>query len=186
MKILRLFLVILLPTIAAAGLRASFELSLFQTGCDSAAAVRVETSYLIDRSDLSFVQTDSGRFGVYRAWMEVFQSDSLVFSSGWERFDHLGIGEDVTYTQKIPDLEATCLGAGEYRVRATVQDQNSGKSTQAEWVVTIPSLVTDTPCVSDPVMMARPPEAVSGNPFFERFGLLVVPYADAIFGDELP
>ncbi len=186
MKLRQLALILLTPVMAAAGLHASFDSCLYPSGCDSANTVRLETYYLIDRSDISFVETDSGRYGVYRAWMEVFQADTMLFSSGWERYDFLATGEQVISSQKVPDLEWTCLPAGNYILRATVQDITSGKTAQDEWDITVDPVLPEQTCVSDMMLMARPPEPASGDAFFHRHGQLIVPYADAIYGEELP
>ena len=186
MKMWQMALILLTPVIAAAGLHASFDSCLFPSGCDSAGLVRLETYYLIDRSDIRFVETDSGKYGVYRAWMELFQNDTIVFSSGWERYDFLADGEQVISSQKVPDLEWTCLPAGDYHLRATVQDTNSGETAQDEWDISIESVPEGHVCVSDMMLMARPPEPAGDDAFFHREGQLIVPYADAIYGEELP
>jgi GWxTD domain-containing protein len=186
MKLKQMALILLTPVIAAAGLHASFDSCLFPSGCDSLDEVRFETYYLIDRGDISFVETDSGNFGVYRAWMELFQNDTIVFSSGWERYDFLATGEQVISSQKVPDLEWTCLPAGDYHLRATVQDVSSGQTAQDEWDFTIESMLPGQTTVSDMILMARPPEPVRDDAFFHRQGQLIVPYADAVYGEELP
>ncbi len=181
-----LLLSTLLPAVAAAGLQASFDLLLFQSGCSEPAPVRAEVCYLIDRSDITFVETDSGAFGAYQAWLEVLAADSVVFASGWERYDKLLPGQSVSVSQKIPDLEAACLSPGAYELRATVQDKHSGALAREEWRLTVDAPATDRPCLSSVLLMARPPQSAAATEFFHRYGRLIVPYADAIFGEELP
>ena len=176
--------VLLIAGSAQARLNVSFDHALFHDG--ASGNVRLEVYYLIERGTLQYKPVDDGYEGVYAAYIQVFaHDDSVFFSDAWERQDHVSDTARIASEQKIPDQISTVLPPGRWTVRAHIQDRNGGDVKKAEWNVVIDS-GTVSNRLSDVVLLSRFPEETDEVQLFNRHGLLVVPYADGIFGAGLP
>jgi hypothetical protein len=170
---------------AADRLDASFDWALFAARADTLPPVRLEVYYLLDRNSLAHPESAEGRVGVYTAYLQVFAGDSTVFSTAWERRDVLS-GAAPESGQKIPDMLPVHLHPGRYRVEAALRDEQSGAVAADRWEVEINAPLPWKRGCSGMMFTSQAPQQTDTGGMFVRDGYLVVPYAAAIYGAELP
>lgn len=181
---IRILISLLLLSVAAqARLSVAFDHALFRSEGRTDTA-RLEAYYLIDRGSLDYQQLATGYEAAYRAYLEIRTADSVWHTDAWERFDRVNHQSEILTGQKIPDQAEIRLPTGQWQVLVYVQDQASGEVRKMEWPVHITREGLEE-CLSDPILLSRPSVPTAEVQLFNRNGLLVVPYADGIYGAEL-
>ncbi|MFH1249644.1 MAG: GWxTD domain-containing protein [bacterium] len=175
-----LLLLISIPSIAA-----DFDLDYAVFRGDEVNDV-VEVYLMIPRILFDFVESD----GAYRssAYVRVaFAFDDTVRQmKEWSFTDRVDNPNQITDTQKIPEIVTINVPKGKYRIIAIVMDLNSKKTFRKETDILVKDFAFDKLELSDIQLSGQASRTEMQNKFSKYFNYDIIPNASNIYGDQNP
>jgi GWxTD domain-containing protein len=110
----------------------------------------VELYFMLPRYEMQYREMSKGNFeATYIVAVNVTQNAKKVFSTSFTVEDHYSKGDTIRSNDYIPEIQTLHLLPGTYKFNTMVKDMNSGKLSERETILLIPTYEPEILSLSD-------------------------------------
>jgi len=146
----------------------------------------VEVYLLIPRNLFEFNESDDGYRSNVFVRVALVSDDSVRQLKEWSFSDRIDNLDQITNTQKIPDITTLTVPKGEYRIITVIMDLNSQKTYREEMKLNARDFSFDQLELSDIQLSSQIAHTNEKNKFSKYFNYDIIPNASNIYGEQNP
>lgn len=182
--LLTLILITLIP--AGRSARAQQLFTLDAAGFrQQAGLIYLEVYLMVQRDRLKFVQGEDGFEALCEITANLSSPDSLISTTTWQFVDRINRLDEITPSQKLPDIVVYNVAPGDYQIECRIQDLNSGNVSTRSLDLSLHSYSDSSLSLSN-IELATRLQKSEGRGKFIKNGFLVVPNPERLYGVSLP